>query len=104
MGVMIKVTNPNAASTTRKQPNFFQRAIEQWDLQLLVIPGILLLFVFSYIPIYGLVMAFQEYRIGDFPGQSEWVGFKQFIALFQDQNLPLVLRNTLAIKIGRAHV
>ena len=60
MGVMIKVTNPNAASTTRKQPNFFQRAIEQWDLQLLVIPGILLLFVFSYIPIYGLVMAFQE--------------------------------------------
>lgn len=91
------MTNPNAASTPRKKPNFFQRAIEQWDLQLLVIPGILLLFVFSYIPIYGLVMAFQEYRIGDFPGQSEWVGLKQFITLFQDQNLPLVLRNTLAI-------
>ena len=71
--------------------------VEQWDLQLLVIPGILLLFVFSYIPIYGLVMAFQEYRMGDFPGQSEWVGFKQFIALFTDKNLPLVLRNTLAI-------
>ena len=71
--------------------------VEQWDLQLLVIPGILLLFVFSYIPIYGLVMAFQEYRLGDFPGQSEWVGFKQFIALFTDKNLPLVLRNTLAI-------
>ena len=42
-------------------------------------------------------MAFQEYRMGDFPGQSEWVGFKQFIALFTDKNLPLVLRNTLAI-------
>ena len=35
--------------------------------------------------------------MGDFPGQSEWVGFKQFIALFTDKNLPLVLRNTLAI-------
>jgi putative aldouronate transport system permease protein len=91
------LTNPSTASTPRKKPGFFKRAIEQWDLQLLVIPGILLLFVFSYIPIYGLVMAFQEYRMGDFPGQSEWVGFKQFIALFTDKNLPLVLRNTLAI-------
>lgn len=91
------MTNPTTASTPKKKPNFFLRAIEQWDLQLLVIPGILLLFVFSYIPIYGLVMAFQEYRIGDFPGQSEWVGFKQFISLFTDKNLPVVLRNTLAI-------
>lgn len=89
------MTNPSTAP--RKKPNFFARAIEQWDLQILVIPGILLLFVFSYIPIYGLVMAFQEYRLGDFPGQSEWVGLKQFAALFTDQNLPLVLRNTLAI-------
>lgn len=91
------MTNPSTASTPRKKPGFFKRAIEQWDLQVLVIPGILLLFVFSYIPIYGLVMAFQEYRMGDFPGQSDWVGFKQFIALFTDKNLPLVLRNTLAI-------
>ena len=71
--------------------------VEQWDLQLLVIPGILLLFVFSYVPIYGLVMAFQEYRLGDFPGQSEWVGLKQFVSLFTDRQLPIVLRNTLAI-------
>lgn len=91
------MTNPTTASAPRKKPNFFARALEQWDLQLLVIPGILLLFVFSYIPIYGLVMAFQEYRMGDFPGQSEWVGLKQFQVLFADQTLPIVLRNTLAI-------
>ena len=91
------MTNPNVQSSPKKQENFFLRAVEQWDLQLLVIPGILLLFVFSYIPIYGLVMAFQEYRLGDFPGQSEWVGLKQFISLVTDQNLPLVLRNTLGI-------
>ena len=89
------MTNPSPAP--RKKANFFARASEQWDLQILVIPGILLLFVFSSIPIYGLVMAFQEYRLGDFPGQSEWVGFKQFIMLFTDKHLPMVLRNTLAI-------
>lgn len=91
------MTNPNAASAPRKKKGFFLRAIEQWDLQLLVIPGIILLFVFSYIPIYGLVMAFQEYRLGDFPGSSEWVGFKQFISLFTDSYLPQVLRNTMII-------
>jgi len=93
------LTNPKVAETPRKKKNGFLRALEQWDLQVLVIPGILLLFVFSYIPIYGLVMAFQEYRIGDFPGQSEWVGFKQFILLVTDSAIPLVLRNTLVISL-----
>ncbi len=93
------MTNPKAASAPRKKVSFFQRAIEQWDLQLLVIPGIILLFVFSYIPIYGLVMAFQEYRMGDFPGSSEWVGLKQFISLFTDPYLPQILRNTMVISL-----
>ena len=66
---------------------------------MLVLPGILLLFVFSYIPIYGLVMAFQEYRLGDFPGMSQWVGLLQFEYIFGDPNLPLVLRNTLVISL-----
>ena len=93
------MTNPNAASAPKKKPGFFSRAIEQWDLQVLVLPGILLLFVFSYIPIYGLVMAFQEYRLGDFPGMSQWVGLLQFEYIFGDPNLPLVLRNTLVISL-----
>lgn len=93
------MTNPKVAETQKKKKNGFLRAVEQWDLQVLVIPGILLLFVFSYIPIYGLVMAFQEYKIGDFPGQSDWVGLKQFISLVTDSAIPLVLRNTLVISL-----
>ena len=93
------MTNPKAAETPRKKKNGFRQALEQWDLQVLVLPGILLLFVFSYIPIYGLVMAFQEYKIGDFPGASQWVGLKHFIALVTDSALPNVLRNTLVISL-----
>ena len=77
----------------------FKRALEQWDLQTLVLPGIILLIIFSYLPMYGLVMAFQEYRIGDFPGMSTWVGFKQFESLFADPNFFLTLRNTLVISL-----
>ena len=80
-----------------KKKGFFARAIEQWDLQLLVLPGIILLIVFSYLPMYGLIMSFQEFRMGDFPGMSEWVGFKQFESLFTDPNFFRTLRNTLVI-------
>ncbi|MCI8386594.1 MAG: sugar ABC transporter permease [Acutalibacter sp.] len=44
-------------------------------------------------------MAFQEYRMGDFPGSSEWVGFKQFVSLFTDPYLPQILRNTMVISL-----
>ena len=48
---------------------------------------------------YGLVMAFQEFHLGDFPGISEWVGLKQFQSLFSDPNFFKTLRNTLAISL-----
>lgn len=83
----------------RKKPGFFRRALDQWDLQVLVLPGIILLIIFSYLPMYGLIMSFQEYRMGDFPGVSEWVGLKQFQYLFSDPALVIALRNTLIISL-----
>ena len=79
--------------------NAFQKFIMQWDLQILVLPGIILLLIFSYLPMYGLIMSFQEFQIGDFPGMSEWVGFKQFTSLVKDPNFYTMLRNTLAISL-----
>lgn len=63
----------------------------------MVIPALLYILIFNYIPMYGIIMAFQEFRLGDFPGFSEWVGFKQFNYLFNDPNFLQVLRNTLVI-------
>lgn len=85
------------AAPPRKRKNAFLRALDQWQLQTLALPGIILLIVFSYLPMYGLVMAFQEFHIGDFPGMSEWVGFKQFQSLFSDPFFGRTLRNTLVI-------
>lgn len=90
-----------AIETPRKKKGFFKRAIEQWDLQVLVLPGIILLLIFAYLPMYGLIMSFQEFRIGDFPGFSEWVGLKQFQSLFGDPNFFRTLRNTLVISVLR---
>ncbi|MBU3191013.1 sugar ABC transporter permease [Clostridium bowmanii] len=66
-------------------------------LYLLALPGILFFIVFKYYPMYGLVIAFQDYS--PFLGilNSPWVGFEHFIRLFTHAEFGLLLRNTLAI-------
>lgn len=74
-----------------------RRFLEQIDLQMLVIPSILLVLVFSYIPMYGVLMAFQDFKLGDFPGFSQWAGLKHFEMLVKDPYIVGVIRNTLVI-------
>jgi putative aldouronate transport system permease protein len=60
------------------------------------IPFVVWLIIFRYIPIWGWVMGFQEFR----PGQPiKWVGFAQFIKLFQEPRFYLTLRNTIVMSL-----
>lgn len=72
---------------------------KQWDAQILVVIPLIQILIFSYIPLYGLVMAFQEYRLGDFPGFSEWVGFKHISRLISDETFGRVIFNTIGISV-----
>ena len=94
---MKKALAETVGQSSVKKPGLWTRLRDQWDLQLLGLPGIILILIFSYLPMYGLIMSFQEYRMGDFPGVSEWVGLKQFVKLFEDPSLFLAVRNTLVI-------
>lgn len=67
-------------------------------LYLLLIPGIIFFFVFKYIPIYGLRIAFMDYNQYA-PNDSEWVGVQQFVKLFSKQSFIPVLRNTIVISL-----
>jgi len=82
-----------------KRGRFVRDFMKQSDLQLLILPAIVHIFIFAYIPMYGVLMAFQEFNMGDFPGLSTWVGLRHFQRLFLDPNFSTVLRNTLAISI-----
>lgn len=81
----------------RKKDNFLTRYFKQFELQMLVIPGLLLVLVFQYIPMYGLVMAFQDFNIFEGIMKSEFVGFKHFIRFFQDPRFFEVIRNTIVL-------
>lgn len=70
---------------------------DKW-LYLLLLPGMLFMLIFRYIPIFGNVIAFMEYNPYDMAG-STWVGFDQFIKLFQKPAFMKVFGNTLYISI-----
>lgn len=75
------------------------RFLKQWDIQLMAVPALLFIVVFSYIPMYGLLMAFQDYSL--FRGflDSPWVGFKHFEMFFAAPEFWNVMRNTLVISV-----
>ncbi|PYI51952.1 ABC transporter permease [Paenibacillus flagellatus] len=68
-------------------------------LYLLALPGIVYFLVFKYLPVGGLVIAFQEYSPYFGIWGSEWVGFEHFQRFFSNDDFVLLMRNTLMISL-----
>lgn len=69
-------------------------------LYLLMLPGILYYIIFKYVPMYGILIAFQDYSMGLGIWGSKFVGFKHFIEFFV--NTPdswKLIRNTLMLNL-----
>ena len=69
------------------------------ELYIFILPALVAIIIFSYIPMYGLVMAFQDVSIGDAFGQSEWVGFYHFKRFFSSGWFTTVLKNTIVVSL-----
>lgn len=70
-----------------------------WPLHLMVLPSLLFLIAFNYLPMAGIVMAFQDFKPRLGIGGSEWVGFDNFRLLFDREDSIQVIWNTLIIAI-----
>jgi len=75
---------------------------DKWYL-LFILPAIVLLFFFVYRPMYGLLMAFQNYKIGNqilaFDGSINWVGLDHFKRFITSIFFPRIMGNTLRLSI-----
>ncbi|TDF93303.1 sugar ABC transporter permease [Paenibacillus piri] len=67
------------------------------DLYALLIPGLMFLLLFKYTPMYGIVIAFQDFNIFDGITGSTWVGLEQFRKLVHSDEFIQVFVNTLVI-------
>lgn len=75
------------------------RRKDSWQLYLMLIPAVLLVLIFVYMPMGGLVMAFQNYKPYQGILKSDWVGFEQFKFLFEYPDSVQVIWNTLRIAV-----
>ncbi len=62
---------------------------------LMQFPGLLLVFIFSYLPMFGIVIAFKNYRYNLGIFGSPWAGFDNFKFLIESNTLLLLIRNTI---------
>ncbi|MGG5336882.1 ABC transporter permease [Enterococcus sp. AZ154] len=81
------------------EKKWIHRYFAQWDLQMMVLPAILLVGIFSYIPMYGILMAFQQYNIFEGMTGSPWIGFDNFRRFFSEPRFWEILRNTIMISV-----
>lgn len=70
-----------------------------WQLYLLILPAVISVFIFHYMPIYGLQIAFRNYRPSKGVWGSQWVGLKWFIKFFEYPDFWKIIRNTLGISL-----
>lgn len=66
---------------------------------LLVFPGFALMIIFSYGPMYGILIAFQKYKLSTGIFGSEWVGLKYFMQFFKDPYFFRILFNTVRLSV-----
>jgi putative aldouronate transport system permease protein len=81
---------------TRKPPSQLRKLLSQKQLILMSVPIVLYVILFTYVPLAGWTMAFQDFK----PAKgfaSPWVGLKWFNTLFSDELFVMVMRNTLAM-------
>lgn len=92
----------NTISSNRNKKESLGRKL--WNakyLYLLVLPGVLFYFIFNYIPMYGIKIAFLDFypRLG--VNNSPWVGLANFKTIFADELFWRAFRNTIIISMSK---
>ena len=77
-----------------------KRILGNWQLYLFLLPTILYFLIFRYYPMYGLQIAFRNYKASKGIWGSPWVGMKNFERFFATADFAQLLENTLAISVG----
>ena len=81
---------------------FVQYFLGHWQLYAMIAFPIIMLFIFAYAPMYGVILAFKDYKVSLGIWDSPWAanhGFNNFIRFFSNYNFRECLRNTIVLSI-----
>lgn len=82
-----------------KRERFMKRLKSSMPLYLLALPSVILLLVFAYVPMGGIVIAFKDYLPALGFMESPWVGLKHFRQFFNSYQFPITVGNTIKISL-----
>ncbi|HEM5296405.1 TPA: sugar ABC transporter permease [Streptococcus suis] len=82
-----------------QQAGLLERIKQQKLLLLMLLPGLVLTFIFRYIPMYGVLIAFKDYNPLKGVLGSEWIGFEEFTKFLSSPNFATLLANTLKLSV-----
>lgn len=90
--------------SAQKNNNTFMRnklkiITKHWQLYLMVLPPVLYIILFYYLPMYGAQIAFRDFSMRGGITGSEWVGLKHFSKFINTYNFWTILKNTVVLSI-----
>lgn len=94
----MKVKQSSSVAVT-KSKSLRQRLTDNWQLYLLLVIPVLLTFVYKYIPMYGIQIAFRDYKASRGILGSEWVGFEWFQRFFTAPTCARMIKNTVLLSL-----
>lgn len=91
--------NVRAEQTVVKKRRVWLRLKQSAPLYLLLAPAVIVFLIFTYAPMYGVVIAFKDYKPAEGIWGSEWVGLANFLTFFRSFQFWPTIRNTLVISL-----
>lgn len=77
----------------------WKKILQEMPLHIMLIPGVILTLIFSYVPMAGIVIAFQKFQPAKGVFRSEWIGWENFEYMLNLPNFTSVLWNTVFIAV-----
>ncbi len=92
-------------AVTNKRKNRFYNLLHgirrEYLLYLMILPGIVYVIIFKYIPMYGITIAFKDYKITSSISEANWVGLDNFIDLFHRNAFQRAFYNNIIISLSK---
>lgn len=99
MNVALSNNEANSVVLKKKKKSFLTDVKQNFYLYLLVLPGVLYFLIFKYLPMAGIIVAFQDFNTVKGIFKSKFVGFKNFEYFFTSKDWLIVTWNTLYLNI-----
>lgn len=97
---MARKTKEQKALAKQARIPFWKVIRKHWLLLLMLLPAVAYVIVFSYIPMTGIVLAFEKFTVKGGIYRSPWVGLKNFKTLMISKKLWMITRNTLLYNVA----